>query len=184
MGEPVQEVGFAAHGLYGGRLAGPADASDQETVDAGYGVLLSVLLANPLTLYPGPETEQPTLLLVESDENTRDAMTVMLFQEGYQVLAVATGRDAWNVLRAPFAPIDIVLLDVHLPDISGVQLCQRLREAYPNLPVFAWVPGSASVEAAQLVKLGVQHWAGHAEELTELVGTVRAFLRGGSTSEA
>jgi CheY-like chemotaxis protein len=180
----TQEVGFAAHGLAGGRLAGPADASDKETLDAGYGVLLSVLLANPLTLYPGPETEQPTLLLVESDEDTRDAMTVMLFQEGYQVLAVSTGRDAWNVLRAPFAPIDIVLLDVHLPDINGVQLCRRLRDAFPNMPVFAWVPPSASAESAQLRQLGVQHWAGRSEELAELVGTVRAFLRGGPTPEA
>jgi CheY-like chemotaxis protein len=182
--EPAQDVGFSAHGPGVGRLAGAADSSDKETLDAGYGALFGVLLANPLALYPGPETEQPTLLLVESDEDTRDAMTVMLFQEGYQVLAVATGRDAWNVLRAPFSPIDAVLMDVHLPDISGVQLCQRLREAYPKMPVFAWVPGSASAEAAQLVKLGVQHWSGQSEALAELVGTVRAFLRGSSTPEA
>jgi CheY-like chemotaxis protein len=173
-----------AHGLGGGRLSGTGDKADNEALDAGYGALLSLLIANPLTLYPGPEAEPPTLLLVESDEEARDAMTVMLFQEGYQVTAVGTGRDAWNVLRAPFAPVDGVLLDVHLPDISGVQLCQRLRGAYPNLPVFAWLHGLGQAEAAQLAQMGVPHCATRSAELAELLGTVRAFLRGGTSPEA
>jgi CheY-like chemotaxis protein len=131
-----------------------------------------------LALHLGPQAEPPTLLRVESDEATRDAMTMMLFAEGYQVVAVATGRDAWNVLRAPFTPIDIMLLDVHLPDISGLHLVQRLRPTYPRLPVFAWMLGSEPAVAAQLDELGVFHFLrGQSAESTELVETVRAYLR-------
>lgn len=132
-----------------------------------------------MTLHLGTQAERPTLLLVESDESTRDAMTLMLFGEGYQVVAAATGRDAWHVLRNPFTPIDMMLLDVHLPDVGGLQLVQRLRELYPALPVFAWMHGPEPAGAAQLRRLGVHAYArGDSTELTDLVETVRAFLRG------
>jgi CheY-like chemotaxis protein len=183
-GAPASEEAALAPGLGGMYLTSSSGTADNDTRDAFEAMLVSLLIANPLSLYPSPEKEPETLLLVESDEETRDAMTVMLFKEGYQVLAVATGRDAWNVLRSPFAPIDQVLLDVHLPDIDGVQLVQRLRETYPTLPVFTWGYGSASGEAAQLVELGVPYCpGGQAAELGQLIETVRTFLRGGFTGE-
>src|SRR5262249_30553697 len=154
-GGPISE-GVVSSPVARKSLTGTSDTLDNSNLVAAYGLPLGFLLTNPLNV-GGPQAERPTLLLVESDELTRDAMTVMLHQEGYQVLAVATGRDAWNVLRAPFSPIDMVLLDVHLPDISGVQLVQRLRDTYPRLPVFAWMHGSEPTQTAQLVKLGVHH---------------------------
>jgi CheY-like chemotaxis protein len=180
-GAGVPEAAALAPGMPGVYLTSTSSAGDNETQNALDAMLASLLIANRLSLYPSPEVEPATLLLVESEEETRDAMTVMLFKEGYQVLAVATGRDAWNVLRSPFSPIDGVLLDVHLPDIDGVQLVQRLREIYPTLPVFTWGNGSEPGKAAQLVKLGVQHLTRmRAAELGQLIQTVRAFLRGGT----
>jgi DNA-binding response OmpR family regulator len=130
------------------------------------------------------QAERRTLLLVESDGDTRDAMTMMLFTEGYQVVAVPTGRDAWKVLRYPFTPIDGMLLDVHLPDVSGIQLVRRLRETYPTLPVFAWMYRAEPAEAAQLGQFGVhQHTCDPSAETAELVEAVRSFLRGASPPE-
>jgi DNA-binding response OmpR family regulator len=158
----------------------PANSGTQLPENAS-GVTLGFMLAGSLTLHLGSQAERPTLLLVESDEHTRDMMTVMLFAEGYQVVAVANGRDAWNVLRSPFAPINMMLLDVYLPDISGVHLVQRLRQNYPRLPVFAWMNGSEPAEVARLGELGVYHYRhARAAELSELVESVRAFLRGAS----
>jgi CheY-like chemotaxis protein len=183
-GAGAPEAAALGPGMPGVYLTSTSSTGDNETQNAFDAMLASFLIANRLSLYPSPEVEPATLLLVESEEETRDAMTVMLFKEGYQVLAVATGRDAWNVLRSPFSPIDGVLLDVHLPDIDGVQLVQRLREVYPTLPVFTWGNGSEPGKAAQLVKLGVQHLTRmRAAELGQLIDTVRAFLRGGGTIE-
>src|SRR5262249_31691657 len=78
---------------------------------------------------------QPTVLLVEDDEPTRDAMMAVLVREGYLVLTAASGHDTLSVLRAPLSPIDVVLLDVHLPDIAGTDLCARLRQVQPRVPV-------------------------------------------------
>ena len=81
------------------------------------------------------EERPPTVLIVEDDDTTRFAMTEILVQEGYLVLTAATGHDALGMLHQPLAPIDVVLLDVHLPDVNGIELCTRLRELYPHLPV-------------------------------------------------
>jgi CheY-like chemotaxis protein len=163
---------------------GPADSaanSGTQPLETTSGATLGFMLAGALTIHLGSQAERPTLLLVVSDEDTRDSMTVMLFAEGYQVVAVANGRDAWNVLRSPFAPINMMLLDVHLPDISGVHLVQRLRQNYPRLPVFAWMNGSEPAEVARLGELGVHHYRlAQAAEFSELVESVRAFLRGAS----
>ena len=71
---------------------------------------------SPTTL-PAP---QRTVLLVEDDEATRDALTALLAHEGYLVLPAASGREALRVLGAPLAPVDVALLDIRLPDISGI----------------------------------------------------------------
>jgi CheY-like chemotaxis protein len=180
-GGPALEADAVTTRLGAGQIAVIADSAGSGPLENTSEVTLGFILAGSLALHLGPQAERPTLLLVESDEPTRDAMTMMLFAEGYQVVAVATGRDAWNVLRSPFTPIDIMLLDVHLPDISGLHLVQRLRPTYPALPVFAWMHGSEPAVAAQLDELGVFHFArGQSVESTELVETVRAYLRSAS----
>src|SRR5262249_22808858 len=69
-----------------------------------------LLFAPALFALGVPKRYQATILLVEHDEPTRDAFHVLLADRGYLVLAAGTGHDAWGVLRAPLAPIDLVLL--------------------------------------------------------------------------
>src|SRR5207245_9638516 len=84
---------------------------------------------------PDLEQHEPTVLIIEDDESVATAMTCLLTREGYLVMTAATGHDALGMLRRPLSPIDVVILDVHLPDVSGISLCTRLREFYPKLPV-------------------------------------------------
>ena len=74
------------------------------------------------------EQHQPTVLVIEDDDSVALAMTCILSREGYLVLTAGTGHDALGMLRQPLSPIDVVILDVHLPDVSGIDLCGRLRE--------------------------------------------------------
>src|SRR5262249_14303421 len=83
---------------------------------------------------PDLEQHEPTVLIIEDDESVATAMTCLLTREGYLVMTAATGHDALGMLRRPLSPIDVVILDVHLPDVSGISLCTRLREFYPKLP--------------------------------------------------
>ena len=76
----------------------------------------------------------------------------------FMVLAAANGREAARHLERPPEPIDVVVLDVGLPDVNGVDLCQHVREMYPAMPVVVCTGGAAPEEVAQLVRLGATRY--------------------------
>jgi DNA-binding response OmpR family regulator len=119
---------------------------------------------------------QPTILLVEDDDGARFAMAALLVQEGYLVLTAATAHDALETLRCPLSAIDVVLLDVHLPDASGVDICARLREQDPGLPVIVCTGEATPEEAAQLLRLGAHRFLQKPVSPDELLATVEASL--------
>jgi DNA-binding response OmpR family regulator len=122
------------------------------------------------------EQYQPTVLLVEDDEATRFAMATLLVQEGYLVLTAANGHEAMSVMRQPLSAIDVVLLDVHLPDASGIDLCARLRELYPGVPVIVCTGEATPEEAAELLRLGAHRYLQKPVSPDELLATVEASL--------
>ena len=111
---------------------------------------------------PVPELEEetgldphtPTVLVVEDDETTRLSMMALLVGEGFSVLAAANGHEAVGHLERPLESIDVVILDVGLPDVDGVSLCERIREMYPNMPVLVCSGGAAPEDVARLMGVG------------------------------
>ena len=122
------------------------------------------------------EDRQPIVLLVEDDEATRLAMARTLAREGYLVLTAATGHDAVGMLWDASDPIDVVLLDVGLPDVSGVDLCARLRELRPTLAVVVLTGEAEPAEAARLLELGVRRYFRKPIGPDELLATVEGAL--------
>lgn len=125
---------------------------------------------------PDASDRPPTVLLVEDDETTRFAMATLLVQEGYLVLTAGTAHDAVSILRRPFSAIDVALLDVHLPDASGIDLCARLRELYPGMPVIVCTGEATPDEAAELLRLGAHRYLQKPVSPDELLSTVEASL--------
>jgi DNA-binding response OmpR family regulator len=119
---------------------------------------------------------QPTVLLVEDDDMLRDAMTRLLVREGYLVLTAATGHDAMGLLRTPLQPISVVVLDLNLPDVSGIDLCARLREMHPKLPVVVCTGGTEPEELAHLLKMGIHRYFCKPVAMDELLATVESAL--------
>lgn len=120
---------------------------------------------------------QPTVLVVEDDETTRNIMTRILVREGYLVLTAESGHDALSFLKVPLSPIDVVLLDVHLPDVSGITLCARIRAENPDIPIVVCTGEAEPDEAARLLELGVHRYFRKPIALDELLATVEAALR-------
>jgi DNA-binding response OmpR family regulator len=125
----------------------------------------------------GPGQHQPTVLLIEDDEPARFAMAALLVREGYLVLTAATAHDALGTLYRPLSPIDVVVLDVHLPDASGVHLCARLRELNPGARVVVCSGQASPEEAAELLRLGAHRYLRKPVSADELRATVEASLR-------
>lgn len=77
---------------------------------------------------------QGNVLLVDDDRSLLEALGEVLRDEGFLVVTAGNGTEAWN--RFAEHPIDAAILDLNLGrGESGVQVCARLREQRPNLPV-------------------------------------------------
>ena len=124
----------------------------------------------------GKPKHQPTVLLVEDDEMTREAMTLFLVRAGYLVLTAATGHDAIGMIRTPLSPIDVVILDINLPDVSGTDLCARVREIHPSLPIVVCTGQDDAREAARMIQLGVHRYFRKPISPEELLASVEAAM--------
>ena len=91
------------------------------------------------------------ILLVDDSPIAREPLAKLLAYEGYDVLAASNGLEAMETLRDH--PIDLLLLDVIMPKMNGIQLLESLRqqEAYKNLCVIAL---TGSMDRAHLLRLG------------------------------
>lgn len=119
---------------------------------------------------------QATVLLVEDDELVRDAMFRALVRAGYLVQTAPTGHDAIAILRTPLSPIDMVLLDIQLPDVSGIDLCAKLRELEPNLPVFVCTGCTDPEENAELIRLGIRGYFAKPIPMEELLASMEKVV--------
>jgi DNA-binding NtrC family response regulator len=90
------------------------------------------------------------VLVVDDTEAVRDAVTETLTAFGIQAGSVISGRAALK-LCAGSCPFDVILADVVMGDIDGVQLAETLRKAYPGLPVVL-MTGRDSVQLAETLR--------------------------------
>src|SRR5256885_16709769 len=73
-----------------------------------------------------------SVLLVEDEENLASLVRAYLEQEGYRVIPVTTGADALRAIEAE--PVRLVVLDLNLPDMDGLDVCRQIR-ARSSVPV-------------------------------------------------
>jgi DNA-binding NtrC family response regulator len=73
---------------------------------------------------------------------------------GYLVLTAGSGHDAIRLLEQQLSPIDVVVLDVRLPDVQGAALGARMRQLQPGLPIVVCSGEAGLDEVAALVRLG------------------------------
>jgi DNA-binding response OmpR family regulator len=118
------------------------------------------------------------LLVVEDDETIAAALTAGLRAHGHGVRRAATGRAALEAaaVRAP----DLVLLDLGLPDLDGVEVCRRLRGQAPSTVVVVLTARSEEMDVVVALEAGADDYLTKPFRLGELLARVRAHLRRGS----
>jgi DNA-binding NtrC family response regulator len=106
---------------------------------------------------PPPGAPAPrTILVVDDEKNIRRTLQLVLEGEGYRVLGAETAAQALAILASPETPVDLAILDVKLPDMSGLDALAKIRsdEATKDLPIIV-ISGHATVnDAVQAIKLG------------------------------
>ena len=108
-----------------------------------------------------PESGAPTgvvktILVVDDEKNIRRTLQLVLEGEGYKVIGAESAEDALAILASPDTPVDMAILDVKLPQMSGLEALERIRneEATRDMPIIV-ISGHATVnDAVHAIKLG------------------------------
>ncbi len=116
----------------------------------------------------------PTVLLVEDEEAFIDALTVGLRREGFDVEVARDGADALD--RFDEVRPDLVLLDVMLPTISGIDVCRELRRR-TDVPIIMVTAKAAEIDTVVGLEVGADDYVTKPYRLRELVARMRAVLR-------
>jgi two-component system, OmpR family, response regulator len=122
--------------------------------------------------------EAPCILLVEDDAETRDALSRFLADEGYRVIGAARGDAGTRALKA--GTVAAAILDVGLPDVSGIDLCRGWRAAGLRLPVLMLTARTDVSSRVRGLDAGADDYLGKPFALSELRARLRALLRRGS----
>jgi two-component system, OmpR family, response regulator RegX3 len=123
---------------------------------------------------------EATLLLVEDEESFIDALTVGLTREGFKVVVARDGAEALACFDA-VAP-DLVLLDVMLPKMSGLDVCRALRKK-SNVPIIMVTARAGEIDTVVALEVGADDYVTKPYRLRELVARMRAVLRRGGRDE-
>ena len=111
------------------------------------------------------------ILVVEDEDAIADPLVAGLQREGYDVSRVATGEGALDA-----SPVDLVLLDLRLPDIDGLDVCRRLRER-SRVPIIVLTARGEEADRVVGLELGADDYLVKPYGLRELIARIRAVTR-------
>ncbi len=114
------------------------------------------------------------VLIIEDDPGVRDVVTASLDTEGFDVDAVETGEAGLTAARE--RDYDLVVLDLVLPDVPGVDVCRELR-AESGIPILILTAKDAEVDRVLGLEFGADDYVTKPFSLAELVSRIRAILR-------
>ncbi|YAL82873.1 response regulator [Dermacoccaceae bacterium W4C1] len=120
------------------------------------------------------------ILLVEDEESYSDPLSYLLEKEGYDVEVAETGPDALTAFDRDGA--DLVLLDLMLPGMSGVDVCRNLRQR-SSVPVIMLTAKDTEVDKVVGLELGADDYVTKPYSSRELLARVKAVLRRGQEPE-
>ncbi len=115
-----------------------------------------------------------TILVVDDEPTVRETLAENLQREGYRVVTASDGREALARFRSERP--DLVILDVMLPELSGVEVCRIIR-AESAVPILMLTAKDAEIDTVVGLEVGADDYVTKPFSLRELLARVRALLR-------
>ena len=119
-------------------------------------------------------TEKPIVLVIDDESEIRRFLRVSLSASGYEVHEAATGEE--GVTRAARLRPDVVILDLGLPDVDGIEVLQRLRE-WSHVPVIALSARHGDADKIAMLDAGANDYLTKPFSVGELMARMRAARR-------
>ena len=122
---------------------------------------------------------EAVILVVEDEASFVEALTIGLRREGFEVVVAVDGAEA--LARFDEVAPDLVLLDVMLPKISGIDVCRQLRKK-TQVPIIMVTAKGAEIDTVVGLEVGADDYVTKPYRLRELVARMRAVLRRADTN--
>src|SRR5712691_5258598 len=116
-----------------------------------------------------------TILVIDDDESLRDTIGVLLEQEGFNAVQVEDGRQGFE--KALLLKPDLILVDLRLPGMSGVDICKQLRASQMQTPIIVLSAVGDEVDKVLLLEIGADDYVVKPFGSRELLARIRALLR-------
>jgi len=115
------------------------------------------------------------ILVIDDDESLRDTIGVMLEREGFRPVLAADGREGFE--KALTLKPDLLLVDLRLPGMNGVEICKQLRAANVKTPIIVLSAIGDEVDKVLLLEIGADDYVVKPFGTRELLARIRAVLR-------
>jgi two-component system KDP operon response regulator KdpE len=115
------------------------------------------------------------ILLVDDESAIRRALRPPLLELGFQVVEASRGEEALQMLRA--GGFDVVLLDVNMPGIGGIETLRRMRAMAPRLPILMLTVRDGEEEKVEALELGADDYVTKPFSTRELIARIRTAIR-------
>ena len=125
--------------------------------------------------------ERKTVLIVEDEDNLLAPLTYNLEREGYRVITATDGGEGLELAR--HEPPDLVILDIMLPTIDGIQVCRILRSE-SGVPILMLTAKGEELDKVLGLEMGADDYMTKPFSMRELVARVKAMLRRAELSPA
>ena len=149
-----------------------------------FGKTLSMLATDPsVRQFEQLPTTMGQILLVEDEENIRETIAPALQNEGYRVITAADGQTALDVIQLfksrsqPTSPLNLIILDIMLPGINGIDLCRYIRREGSTVPVLMLSAKDTEGDRVVGLEVGADDYLTKPFGIRELVARCRALLR-------
>ena len=120
-------------------------------------------------------TRLPTILVIDDDESLRDTISLMLEKEGFKTALAGEGRSGFE--QAVMLQPDLILVDLRLPGMSGVEICKQLRAAQIATPIIVLSAVGDEIDKVLLLEIGADDYVVKPFGVRELIARIRAVLR-------
>ncbi len=115
------------------------------------------------------------ILVIDDDEELQDTIAVMLEQEGYKVVQALDGKSGYE--KALMLKPDLMLVDLRLPAMSGMEICKQLRSNQIKTPIIVLSAVGEEVDKVLLLEIGADDYVTKPFGRRELLARIRAVIR-------
>jgi two-component system response regulator VicR len=121
------------------------------------------------------ESAAPKILVVDDNKGVLEFLLLLLSKHGLSVVGAASGSECLEIVKSH--QVDLIILDVMMPVMDGLQVCQELKKICPSVPVILLTARDDMMTRAAAMDLGVSEFVAKPVNNRDLLNRVRTQLR-------